>query len=201
MIPVEISSNLNATGGPENQRKLFRCKKSVSYGFQVKSYASTLIVQRLNGTLRGMFEIWKMESKSGSSGLVWSKSTAVKEWTIAFWSSLHSTQTPNSSIYRNSSMSWFLQKKREGAKMCFKCCSLSRVANTVLVGGGRKLREAADLNLVVLVKLTYFLLGILEFYHTIEDKLIFQVVPGPWDPLCFGPWSQSKFSHWSWSQV
>ena len=79
MIPVEISSNLNATGGPENQRKLFRCRNSVSYGFQVKSYASTLIVQRLNGTLRGMFEIWKMESKSGSSGLVWSRSTAVKE--------------------------------------------------------------------------------------------------------------------------
>ena len=79
-------------------------------------------------------------------------------------------------------MSWFLQKKREGAKMCFKCCSLSRVANTVLVGGGRKLREAADLNLVVLVKLTYFLLGFSNYlseFQTIEDKLIFQVVPGP----------------------
>ena len=72
-------------------------------------------------------------------------------------------------------MAWFLRRKGG----CRKCCSLSRVANTVLVGGGRKLREATDLNLVVLVKLTYFLLGILEFYQTIEDKLIFQVVPGP----------------------
>ena len=79
MIPVEISSNLNATGGPENQRKLFRCRNSVFYGFKVKCYACALIIQRLNGTLRGMFEIWKMESKSGSSGLVWSRSTAVKE--------------------------------------------------------------------------------------------------------------------------
>ena len=62
--------------------------------------------------------------------------------------------------------------------MCRKCCSLSRVANTVLVGGGRKLREAADLNLVVLVKLTYFSNYLSEF-QTIEDKLIFQVAPGP----------------------
>ena len=54
--------------------------------------------------------------------------------------------------------------------MSRECCSLSRVANTVLVGGGRKLREAADLNLEVLVKLTYFLLGTLELFIEISDS-------------------------------